>query len=295
MALSCGFYNSVNHDRMYNATQFSRIFDGIINDGVYMSVLKHFAVSATSGLTVAVGGGRAWFHGTWTYNDNDIFITLSAAEVTAYRIDAIVLKIDTRDSGRDNSIVVIKGEPNASNPQKPSLENEDGVFYHPLAFITLAPEQLEIIDANIENAVGVDERTPFVTGIIETISVNDLLVQWESEFDDWLDHLKDELDENQAAHLLRLIEQVTEDEFNHHHNLCNSNATYERDTFGQIYKITTTNIDESTLDVVEYDRGDPLTITETITTSDYVYTLTTTFDGDDSTQVYTKRRNEIDG
>lgn len=41
MSVTYGFYNSKNHDRRYDAIQMSRIFDGIIRDGV----LQHYGTA----------------------------------------------------------------------------------------------------------------------------------------------------------------------------------------------------------------------------------------------------------
>ena len=38
MSVTYGFYNSIKGDRKYNALEMSSIFDGIIVDGVYMSI-----------------------------------------------------------------------------------------------------------------------------------------------------------------------------------------------------------------------------------------------------------------
>ena len=57
MALTYGFYNSINHDRRYNATQMSQLFDGIINDGVFANIGTAMVVTAGTGLTVTVGLG----------------------------------------------------------------------------------------------------------------------------------------------------------------------------------------------------------------------------------------------
>ena len=44
MTVSSGFFNSVNHDRLYDAEQVSSIFDGIIEDGVCESIGEAFMV-----------------------------------------------------------------------------------------------------------------------------------------------------------------------------------------------------------------------------------------------------------
>ena len=50
MAFTCGFFNSENGDRKYNAEQMSAIFDGIIADGVFTTIGDHLAVSAGTGM-----------------------------------------------------------------------------------------------------------------------------------------------------------------------------------------------------------------------------------------------------
>lgn len=55
MSVTYGFYNSRNHDRRYDAIQMSSIFDGIIRDGIYMSIGDHMIVKADAGMMVTVG------------------------------------------------------------------------------------------------------------------------------------------------------------------------------------------------------------------------------------------------
>ena len=74
MSISYGFYNSINHDRKYNAEQISSIFDGIITDGVYHSIGNAFSVTPGTDMSVNVASGRAWFNHTWTLNDAMIIV-----------------------------------------------------------------------------------------------------------------------------------------------------------------------------------------------------------------------------
>ncbi|NEM83702.1 hypothetical protein G3V89_23310, partial [Escherichia coli] len=89
MAITSGFFNSLDGDRKYDARQMSEIFDGVILDGVFMSIGDALKTVPSSGMTVAVGSGRAWFLHTWTKNDSDYLITVSPAESVLNRIDTI--------------------------------------------------------------------------------------------------------------------------------------------------------------------------------------------------------------
>lgn len=173
--LTYGFYDSLNGDRTYNAEQMSRMFDGIICDGVFGTVGEHFAVHANGWMRVRVGDGRAWFNGTWT----DLRST-GATDVLEFeldhnaglvdRTDWIVLVVDKRAMSRENSIKLYKNT-------YPS--NTSQTFYYPLASINVEHNSDVITQADITSMVGTS-YTPFVTGPLETISIDDLIEQWES-------------------------------------------------------------------------------------------------------------------
>lgn len=182
MSLTYGFYNSLNGDRRYTAEQLSRIFSGVINDGVFMSIGEHLKVSASNKMTVIVGSGRAWFNGTWTDNDTNYNVTIPVSELVLNRIDAVVLEINTRELVRANSIKVISGTP-ATSPSKPTLTNSDGLYQYPLAYITVKANATSISQSDISNAVGTS-RCPWVTGILETVDTDELITQWETRFNE---------------------------------------------------------------------------------------------------------------
>lgn len=206
MAFTCGFFNSENGDRKYNAEQMSAIFDGIIADGVFTTIGDHMAVSAGTGMQVLVGTGKAWFDHTWNVNDAAYPLTIAASDVTLSRIDAIVLETNHSDSVRLNKLRVVQGTV-ASSPVKPTLTNSEKVHQHPLAWVTVAPGVTQIAASAIENAVGTS-ACPFVTGIIATTAIDDLFNQWNGEFDEWLDNLKAQLSDNVVANLQRQIDDL---------------------------------------------------------------------------------------
>ena len=204
MAFTCGFFNSENGDRKYNAEQMSAIFDGIIADGVFTTIGDHMAVSAGTGMQVLVGTGKAWFDHTWNVNNAAYPLAIAASDVTLSRIDAIVLETNHSDSVRLNKLRVVQGTV-ASSPVKPTLTNSEKVHQHPLAWVTVAPGVTQIAASAIENAVGTS-ACPFVTGIIATTSIDDLFNQWNGEFDEWFDNLKAQLSDNVVANLQRQID-----------------------------------------------------------------------------------------
>lgn len=181
MAVTYGFYNALNHDRLYDAIQMSSIFDGIIRDGIFSTIGDTMIVtSPEDGMYVNVGSGRAWFNHTWTLNDTAYPIEAEQAEVVLDRIDAVILEVNSSAEVRANSIKFLKGTP-SSNPVKPTLTHNAEVNQYALAYVRIRAGQTTIFQSDIENAVGTDE-TPFITGVLQQVSIETLLKQWEAEF-----------------------------------------------------------------------------------------------------------------
>ena len=214
MSVTCGFYNSLNGDRKYNAIQMGRIFDGLIGDGVFATVGNAFVVKAANGNTVNVDTGKAWFNHTWTINDAVLPIELPEADILLERIDAVILEVNASSMVRQNTIKFVKGTA-SSTPVRPSMENSKYVHQYPLCYIQRKHGATAITQADITPMVGSTE-TPFVTALLQTVSLDVLLGKWqdelnqwvaneEKEFNDWFAGLKDTLDGNVAGNLLNLI------------------------------------------------------------------------------------------
>lgn len=219
MSFASGFFNSVDHDRLYDATDISRLFDGLIRDGIFASIGDCLVVKQSNQMNVTVGTGRAWFNHTWSYNDALYPVTIPPSEILMDRIDAIVLEINSVEAVRANSIKLIKGTP-SSTPAKPALTNTKEVHQYPLAYVTVGKEVTSIRQADIENCVGTS-ACPFVTGILEVISIEQLIPQWKDilnrfveentanfntwmngekqEYQDWLTAAKKEITDWQAT------------------------------------------------------------------------------------------------
>ena len=210
MAFTFGFYNSKNHDRMYDARQFCSIFDGIINDGVFESIGKQLTVKLKQNRTVLVQEGRAWFNHTWNDNDTPYELTIDNPDALYTRWDAVVLEVNTDDMVRANSLKVIKGTP-ASNPSKPTMKKTTSQFQYPLAYIQVIPGKTKLDGSDIQNVVGSPE-CPFVKAVTKMATLTDIYSQYEAqyreslekkttEFENWFQSIQSNLSGDQAAKL----------------------------------------------------------------------------------------------
>lgn len=206
MTVTSGFFNSQNHDRVYDAEQLSSIFDGVILDGVYQGVGDAFQVVPNENLdnSVIVKTGRAWFDHTWIVNDSDFSITLSPPNTALDRYDAIVLDIDRTLSVRSNSIKYIAGEYSAT-PTYPTLVKSELHNQYPICYIqVLHGSDGPISQSYIINKVGTSD-CPIVTGVLEVMNSDMFTAKMESEFYEWFDGIKTSLDGDVAANLQRQI------------------------------------------------------------------------------------------
>lgn len=210
MAFTFGFYNSKNHDRMYDARQFCSIFDGIINDGVFESIGKQLTVKLKQNRTVLVQEGRAWFNHTWNDNDTPYELTIDNPDALYTRWDAVVLEVNTDDMVRANGLKVIKGTP-ASNPSKPTMKKTTSQFQYPLAYIRVIPGKTKLDGSDIQNVVGSPE-CPFVKAVTKMATLTDIYSQYEAqyreslekkttEFENWFQSIQSNLSGDQAAKL----------------------------------------------------------------------------------------------
>ena len=159
MALKCGYFNSIEKDRLYSADDFASFYDGLIIDGVYSSVGNKFYVTANGGMGIKVETGRAWFDHTWTWNTSPLELTIPTADTVYNRIDAAVIEVNKND--RQNYIKIVKGIP-ANSPARPSLTKTSKIKQYALAYITVARNATSISNGNIVNVVG-NVETPIVS------------------------------------------------------------------------------------------------------------------------------------
>lgn len=175
--LSFGFYNSKGGDRKYDAEQIGAMFNGLITDGVFANYKEALRVTSGAGKReIVVRPGRAWFNGTWTEVDDgghSIHLGTSFAVDDTFYICLAVSK-----KSRLNSIAYYKDIPE-NNP-------DTGLYYYLLAQINIPAGSDRIMDSMITDTRGSD-LCPYVTGIMETVSFEELVKQvCGDSWQDWL-------------------------------------------------------------------------------------------------------------
>lgn len=174
MAITYGFFNSLNHDRTYNAAQITEYFDGLVSDGVYESVGGAMQVQAATGMNVDIQTGRAIIDCRWIRNDAVLTMPITASHVTLARYTAIMVRLDY--SARTISIIAVDGTP-ATSPAKPEPTQTATVKDLVLAYLYIPAGATAIPQANIQDQRGTS-LCGWVTGLIKQVDTSQLFAQW---------------------------------------------------------------------------------------------------------------------
>ena len=191
LALTYGYFNSVNGDRKYDAETMSKYFSGIISRGVLQNYGNSFQVFKNSGMIINVSTGKAYFsNGQWVENDAIISLNLDAASVSLPRIDRIVLRKNTAEEGRNVSLVIKKGIP-SSSPVVPSLENTDYVEEMSLCQIYVGANVSEIVQANITDERSNSALCGFTHQLFDQVDTTEIFAQYDDAFNTWFNDVKE--------------------------------------------------------------------------------------------------------
>lgn len=183
----CGFFNSVDGDRPYNAEQMCSPYNRVISNGVFATPAgtpsTDLQVISTTGKKIVVSAGAGLFADKWFKNNTNLEFTIDD-NVTAYpRIDSIIVRIDKRNIGRTGAIVLVSGQP-ATSPSAPTLNLDTEVVEYRVANIAVASNFTEITQAQITDLRGSAE-CPWVTSIIQQVDTSTLYDQWRSAYDQY--------------------------------------------------------------------------------------------------------------
>ena len=241
MAVTFGFYSALYknsaYDRIYQSGEMSKLFDGVIVDGIYLSSRKddpanqQFMVTAeTNDMNVKIAPGRAWFLGTFTVSDAYETRSIETADSTYDRIDAVVIEVDTKNTTynpptpgpvteRYNSIKIVKGTA-AQTPVKPTMTHADGIDQFPIAYVTVSAGTTAIRPYDIEYVVGIE--TPYFAWLIEKLSIAELYSKWKPLLDTqtmpfvkWFDAMQNMLGngDEDYENILDEIDDIKEEDY----------------------------------------------------------------------------------
>lgn len=184
--VNCGFFDSIDGDRLYSANEMNRPYKRIITNGIFATPkgtpstdLQVF--SANSGMNIIVKKGEGLIGDKWYENPSDLTITVSTNTDIVPRIDSIIAQVDNLQNGRMGSVVYREGEPN-STPVAPKINTNENIVEMRLANIYVSPTARTIGQEVITDFRGSDE-CPWITSLINQVDTSTLWEQYKIAYE----------------------------------------------------------------------------------------------------------------
>lgn len=196
--VNCGFFNSVNRDRLYNANHMNKPYRRLVSNGVFATPQGQPStdlqvLSESDGMKIGVSIGEAIFADKWFENTSKIVITVPNNASLLPRRDSVIAQVDNRENGRVGRIVYRTGTP-ANNPLPPDIGTVTDVVEYRLANIYVASGATAINQDAIVDLRG-SEECPWVTHLLYQVDTSELFRQWQSAYENYYHESAEEFEE----------------------------------------------------------------------------------------------------
>ncbi len=180
MAFSYGFFDSKNLDRVYTAENFTDYLSSLICNGIFDNFGQCFKLTASDGLNLTIGTGKAWIDGHYFLSDTPHTLDLSQyVDESLTKFVAIGISCDVSESVRACKLEVKQGTA-ATSPTIPTFQNTETKTYLTLCAVRLNGGTAEIVKNNITDYRGNETRCPYVRCILGKCKVSEILDALES-------------------------------------------------------------------------------------------------------------------
>ena len=221
MAQKYGFFNSVNNDRVYDASDVARFLSKFFTNGVFNNSL---AVNANDNMSVSVATGNANINGYGYENTESLTLDIDEADSELGRIDSVIIRLDL--TNRQITTIVLTGL-TATTPSQPTITRSGNIYDLRLANISV-PAGATRITADMITDTRFGSDCGNVTQAVLELDTSEIFKQYETWFTEWFSNLEDQLDDNQAGHLQNEIGTLSNLETENKTNLVNAvNEVYE--------------------------------------------------------------------
>ena len=202
---------TIDYDRASNSSQLRGLIKSMITNGVNLTESTNLQVMADEEtMNLVVKPGYVIIEGALKHFEDDVKVTISAADTTNPRIDTVVARLNLNEEVRDIVIDVLQGTP-SETPVAPTLSQNTSTYYE----VGLADILVEVGATQISQDVVTDtrllnSRCGLATSIGE-IDTETLFVQLTTDFDNWFESIKGKLGDDVAGGLQMQINGLADD------------------------------------------------------------------------------------
>lgn len=197
-SVNCGFFNSLNNDRLYNANQMNKPYRRLVSNGVFATPqgtpsTDLQVLSEDDGMKISVAVGEGIFADKWFENTSKIVITVPNNTSLLPRRDSVIAQVDNRENGRVGRIVYRTGTP-ASYPLPPDISTVTDVIEYRIANVYVASGATDINQDAIVDLRG-SEECPWVTHLLYQVDTSELFRQWQTAYQNYYNSSTGEFEE----------------------------------------------------------------------------------------------------
>lgn len=182
------FFNSIDNDRVYNASDFAEYFQDYFTNGIFYRKSDSLQVS-TDTQNIIVAKGRANINGYAFINDTVYSVPLVTGGANNPRYDAVMLTLNL--TNREITIDYVQGTESAS-PTKVAPIRSGNIYQLVLAYIYVDKQVTTITNANIEDTRFSVSLCGIVSQTVTTINVETLYNSMQSKLDDFYTEKQDQ-------------------------------------------------------------------------------------------------------
>ena len=161
--VSCGFFDSVDGDRLYSADQMNKPYHRLVSNGIFAapdaSPSEDFEVVPSSGMGIIVKAGNGIFADKWLESAADIAITVPSNNSGASRKDSVIIQVDMTVSVRSGNIVYRTGDQSF-----PDINTDPNIVEYRIANLTIPPFVSAVATGMIDDLRG--SECPWIKSLI---------------------------------------------------------------------------------------------------------------------------------
>lgn len=180
MAENYSFFNSKDHDRVYNARHWADYFFPLFKSGVFNGDLQ---VVANGGMTVKIKSGYAWIDGYGYHLTDGLVVDLETASGNMNRTDSIVIRLDL--TNRWIKAFCKTGGYYAGAGVPPAPEITATIHEIVISHISVAAGVTEITQDMITDTRMDGNICGWVCGAVDQIDFSQITAQFESFFNNY--------------------------------------------------------------------------------------------------------------
>lgn len=211
-------------DRNYIASQFADYFALFIGNGVFGSPTNQLKVIVSTGLAVSVSAGWAFIKGNWYYNDSPKVLEVTPNTSGSQRVDSVKIRLD--ETNRRILVDIYTGDT--------SVTRGGTIYDLKLANITVPSNATSISASNITDTRTNETVCGFVKGLMEVETTADLFAQYQAQFNEWFDDIKDQLVGDLAVRLQLEFDELNGNVTTYYNNTQSAISGYESNISSQI-------------------------------------------------------------